>query len=218
MIKGFPKIPDFAGLASSGADAAIGLGGAALIKAIFGNVWGLFNEFGLPVLLADNVLGLSYQAASSIANAPIEQGSFASYNKVASPAQAVVQMSKGSGSSLERGAFLAQLLAYEGSTLKFYVISPEFVHRNMCITGVDYARSAQEGVQLIVVNVQLEEVREVKVNYSFEEVAAPEDAKTVDGGNVQPKEVSQSGLSKLAEKGADLFSKGKGLLSGAIGV
>ena len=55
MIKGFPKIPDFAGLASSGADAAIGLGGAALIKAIFGNVWGLFNEFGLPVLFADNV-------------------------------------------------------------------------------------------------------------------------------------------------------------------
>lgn len=51
-----------------------------------------------------------------------------------------------------------------------------------------------------------EEVREVKVNYSFEEVVTPEDAKTVDGGNVQPKEVSQSGLSKLAEKGAGLSS------------
>ena len=77
MIKGFPKIPDFAGLASSGADAAIGLGGAALIKAIFGNVWGLFNEFGLPVLFADNVLGLSYQAASSIAKEPCSIGAFA---------------------------------------------------------------------------------------------------------------------------------------------
>ena len=208
MIKGFPKIPDFAGLASSGADAAIGLGGAALIKAIFGNVWGLFNEFGLPVLFADNVLGLSYQAASSIANAPIEQGSFASYNKVANPAQAVVQMSKGSGSSLERGAFLAQLLAYKGSTLKFYVISPEFVHHNMCITGVDYARSAQEGVQLIVVNVQLEEVREVKVNYSFEEVAAPEDAKTVDGGNVQPKDAA----------GASWMNEGNKWLGNTLGV
>ena len=199
MIKGFPKIPDFAGLASSGADAAIGLGGAALIKAISGNVWGLVNEFGVPVVLADNVLGLSFQGASTIVNAPIEGGSFASYNKIATPSQAVVQMSKGSGGALQRGAFLAQLLAYEGSTLKFYVISPEFVHRNMCITGVDYARSAQEGVQLIVVNVQLEEVREVKVNYSFEEVAAPEDAKTVDGGNVQPKEVSQSGFVKAGK-------------------
>ena len=187
---GIPNIPDFKGLVTSGSNALIGLGGAAIIRAIFGNVWGLVNEFGIPVVLADNVLGLSFQSASTIVNAPIEGGSFASYNKIATPSQAVVQMSKGSGGALMRGAFLAQLLALEGSTLKFYVISPEFVHRNMCITNVDYARSAQEGVQLIVVNVSLEEVREVKVNYSFEEVEAPSDAKAVDGGSVQPKDAT----------------------------
>jgi len=189
-MTGIPNIPDFKGLVTSGSNALIGLGGAAIIRAIFGNVWGLVNEFGVPVLLADNVLGLSFQSASTIVNAPIEGGSFASYNKIATPSQAVVQMSKGSGGALQRGAFLAQLLALEGSTLKFYVISPEFVHRNMCITNVDYARSAQEGVQLIVVNVSLEEVREVKVNYSFEEVEAPSDAKAVDGGSVQPKDAT----------------------------
>ena len=189
-MTGIPNIPDFKGLVTSGSNALIGLGGAAILRAIFGNVWGLVNEFGVPVLLADNVLGLSFQSASTIVNAPIEGGSFASYNKVATPSQAVVQMSKGSGGALQRGAFLAQLLALEGSTLKFYVISPEFVHRNMCITNVDYARSAQEGVQLIVVNVSLEEVREVKVNYSFEEVEAPSDAKAVDGGSVQPKDAA----------------------------
>lgn len=189
-MTGIPNIPEFKGLVTSGSNALIGLGGAAIIRAIFGNVWGLVNEFGVPVVLADNVLGLSFQSASTIVNAPIEGGSFASYNKIATPSQAVVQMSKGSGGALQRGAFLAQLLALEGSTLKFYVISPEFVHRNMCITNVDYARSAQEGVQLIVVNVSLEEVREVKVNYSFEEVEAPSDAKAVDGGSVQPKDAT----------------------------
>lgn len=189
-MTGIPNIPDFKGLVTSGSNALIGLGGAAIIRAIFGSVWGLVNEFGVPVVLADNVLGLSFQSASTIVNAPIEGGSFASYNKVATPSQAVVQMSKGSGGALQRGAFLAQLLALEGSTLKFYVISPEFVHRNMSIINVDYARSAQEGVQLIVVNVSLEEVREVKVNYSFEEVEAPSDAKAVDGGSVQPKDAT----------------------------
>lgn len=202
---GIPNIPDFKGLVTSGSNALIGLGGAAIIRAIFGNVWGLVNEFGVPVVLADNVLGLSFQSASTIVNAPIEGGSFASYNKIATPSQAVVQMSKGSGGALMRGAFLAQLLALEGSTLKFYVISPEFVHRNMCITNVDYARSAQEGVQLIVVNVSLEEVREVKVNYSFEEVAAPSDAKTVDGGNVQPKEAKNVSLLKDPSQVIDAF-------------
>lgn len=201
-MTGIPNIPDFKGLVTSGSNALIGLGGAAIIRAIFGNVWGLVNEFGVPVVLADNVLGLSFQSASTIVNAPIEGGSFASYNKIATPSQAVVQMSKGSGGAFQRGAFLAQLLALEGSTLKFYVISPEFVHRNMCITNVDYARSAQEGVQLIVVNVSLEEVREVKVNYSFEEVEAPSDAKAVDGGSVQPKDATAntSILKGLANK------------------
>lgn len=191
----FPGMPNISGLKSlvtSGADAAIGLGGAAIINAIFGDVWGLVNEFGVPVLLADNVIGLSYQSASTISNAPVEKGSFASYNKIATPSQAMVQMSKGSGGPLARGAFLAQLLAYEDSTLNFYVVTPEFVHRNMNIVGVDYARSASEGRQLIVVNVQLEEVREVKVQYSFEEVENPSDAETVDGGGVQPKDASSN--------------------------
>jgi len=205
---GIPNIPDFKGLVTSGSNALIGLGGAAIIRAIFGNVWGLVNEFGIPVVLADNVLGLSFQSASTIVNAPIEGGSFASYNKIATPSQAVVQMSKGSGGALMRGAFLAQLLALEGSTLKFYVISPEFVHRNMCITNVDYARSAQEGVQLIVVNVSLEEVREVKVNYSFEEVEAPSDAKAVDGGSVQPKDAT----------GASWIKQGRDFIGSRFGV
>ena len=207
-MTGIPNIPDFKGLVTSGSNALIGLGGAAIIRAIFGNVWGLVNEFGVPVVLADNVLGLSFQSASTIVNAPIEGGSFASYNKIATPSQAVVQMSKGSGGALQRGAFLAQLLALEGSTLKFYVISPEFVHRNMCITNVDYARSAQEGVQLIVVNVSLEEVREVKVNYSFEEVEAPSDAKAVDGGSVQPKDAA----------GASWFKQGRDFIGSRFGV
>ena len=62
----------------------------------------------------------------------------------------------------------------------------------MSIINVDYARSAQEGLQLIVVNVQLEEVREVGVQYSLEEVKNPSDAENVDSGEVQPKDASSN--------------------------
>ena len=77
-MNGMPSIPNFKGLVSSGSEALIDLGGAAIIRTLFGNVWGLVNEFGVPVLLADNVLGISYNSASTIANAPVERGSFAS--------------------------------------------------------------------------------------------------------------------------------------------
>ena len=52
---------------------------------------------------------MNYDAGSSISKYPVEQGSFASFNKVNNPSMATVQMAKGSGGVLERGLFLAQL-------------------------------------------------------------------------------------------------------------
>ena len=192
MMKGMPDISSFKGLTTSGGDALISLGGAAIINTVFGKVWGLYSEFGAPIVLCDGVLGISFTSSSDVSSAPLEKGTFASYNKVDNPDQAVVQLTKGSGGVFQRGAFLTQLIAYKGSTLKFHVVSPEFVHRNMTITDLDYARSAKEGLQLIVVNVQLEEIREIKLEYMVEEVTNPSDAENVDSGSVQPKTAQEN--------------------------
>ena len=183
IMDGMPNIPDFKGLKTAGIDAAISLGGAALINLVFGNYWGIFNQYGIPILLADNVLSVKYGTTGTVANAPIEKGSFASYNKVEDPYKATVEMSKGSGGSFQRGAFLAQLEMLKNSTLKFYVITPEYVYKDACIVGLDYARSSSDGAQLIKVNVHLEEVREVVVEYSSEEVKNPDDAAKKNSGD-----------------------------------
>lgn len=177
------KIPDFKGLVSGGIDSGISFGGAALINTLFGNYWGIFNEYGVPLLLADNVLSLQYQNQSRVVNAPIESGSFTSYNKVADPYKATVQLSKGSGGALMRGAFLAQIETLAKSTLKFYIITPEYVYKSANIVGFDLARSATDGATLIKVNVHLEEIREVKVKYEVEEVKNPDDSKVADAGD-----------------------------------
>lgn len=188
---GMPSIPNFKGLVSSGLDAAISFGGAALINTVFGNYWGIFSQFGTPILLADNVLSLSYSNTSSITNAPVEKGSFASYNKVQDPFKATVQLSKSSGGAIERGLFLAQIDALSKSTLTFYIITPEYVYRNAAITGYDLARDASDGMTLIKVNIHLEEVREVVVSYEDEEVKNPDNAENKDGGDKQSKEAGK---------------------------
>ena len=195
---GMPNIPNFAGLATSAADAAISLGGAALLNAVFGNVWGIVNQYGVPILLSDNVIGLNYTNQSQISKAPVEKGSFTSYNKVASPRKATVQLSKGKGGALARGAWLAQLETYANSTLNFYIISPEFVYKSMNIVGLSYSREASSGMQLIVANIELEEVKTAKVDYSYQEVANPADAASEDGGAVQPTDQSKN-VSVLAK-------------------
>lgn len=180
---GMPDIPNWKGIPDAAINAGISLGGGALINTLFGNYWGIFNEFGVPLLLADNVLSLQYQNQSRVVNAPIEKGSFTSYNKVADPYKATVQLSKSSGGTLERGAFLAQLEILAKSTLKFYIITPEYVYKSANVVGFDFAREARDGATLIKVNVHLKEIREVSVQYDEEEVTNPDDARLKDTGN-----------------------------------
>lgn len=180
---GLPEIPNWKGIPDAALDAGISFGGATLINKLFGNYWGIFNQYGVPLLLADNVLSLQYQNTSRVVSAPIEKGTFASYNKVADPFKATVQLSKGSGGALERGAFLAQLEILAKSTLKFIVITPEYVYKWANITGYDLVREARDGATLIKVNVHLEEIREVTVKYDEEKVKNPDDAKKKDAGD-----------------------------------
>lgn len=204
-IEGMPNVPNFKGLNAAGSNALISLGSAALINAVFGNYWGIFNEYGIPILLADNVIALKYNNSSRIAQAPIEKGSFASYNKIANPYKATVQLSKGTGGTLMRGAFLGQIETLANSTLLFHILTPEYVYTNACIVGYDTAREASDGAQLIKVNLHLEEVREVTVKYDTEEVKNPDDAKTQDGGERQPESANESILYKAGDISEDLF-------------
>lgn len=183
-MNGLPSIPGFVPMgAISGA--ALSLGGAALVNAIFGKTWAIVNQFGLPLLEVDSVASMNYDAGSSISKYPTEQGKFASYNKVDSPSMATVQLLKGGDSVLERGLFLTQLELFKKSTLKFHIVTPEYVYMNYQIVGINHARSAQDGATMIAANVDLEEVLEAKVEYDIEEVENPSDANTVDGGAKQ---------------------------------
>lgn len=203
-IPGLPSIPglsipDFKGLVSSGTGALISFGGATLLRKIFGNQWGIFSQYGIPIMLADTVYSVKYQNRSQIAQAPVEKGTFASYNKVATPYQATVTMIRGGGDATMRGLFIAQLELLSKSTLLFHVITPEYVHTNAAINGYDYARLPQDGARMITANIYLEEVREGTVTYETKETKNPEDSPSVDQGEQQPQPASQSMLSKVVD-------------------
>jgi hypothetical protein len=162
MNIGLPTIPNFAPSVSG---ALLSFGGAFLINQIFGNYWGIFDQSGFPILLADNVTRVGYQDSSKVSSAPVESGSFAHYNKVISPNSVTVQMTKGSGGVMERGAFLGIIKALAGSTDLFTVITPEAIYPNVNITSHDYSREATDGARLLKVNLHLEEIREVSSQY-----------------------------------------------------
>ena len=200
-------IPNVSKLPRNAGGALIKFGGAALIQAIFGNYWGIFGQNGIPLLLSDNVMSVKHQNTSKVSNAPIERGSFASYNKVGVPFTVTVQMSKGSGGVFERGAFLGLLDTLANSTDLFLVITPEAVYPNMAITGYDYAREASDGARLLKVNIHLAEVRQVEGKYTKTKADSAQAQGA--GGQEQPKpgQNNESIASKLYGAASDGFGK-----------
>ena len=160
---------------------------------------GIGNEFGVPILLTDSVKNVDYTNSSTISKFLIEKGSFSSYNKVTDPRFLSVQLIKWKGTKLEKSAWLAQLELLANSTLKFHVVTPEYLYRNYNITRLAYMRD-NTSIQMITASIDLEEVREVQLEFGTQEAKAEQDNTTVEGGTVQPKEASQSMLSKLAGK------------------
>lgn len=215
MIPGMPDIPDFKGLVSSGTTALIGAGGAFAINRVFGNQWGIFNQFGVPILLADTVHSVKHYNTSQVAQAPVERGTFTSYNKVADPYTATVTMIVGSGSAARRGAFIAQLEALSRSTLLFHVITPEYVHINSAIVGYDYAREPNSGARMIIANIHLQEVREGSVERVLVQTENPEDMPAVDHGEQQPETPSESTLNRIVTSEDGLVNTVRGLMDEA---
>lgn len=185
-ITGMPNIPNFAGLASAAENAAISLGASTLIKAVFGTRWGIVNQHGVPILLSDSVISVNYENTQDTSKDPIEGGKVLTYNKINNPKRANVVLAKGSGGSLKRGLWLAQLETYANSTLNFHIVTPDYVFTNMQIIGLNYSRTATSGLQRILASLDFEECKIAKVKYNTEEVKQPQDAKTVDSGKVQP--------------------------------
>ena len=170
-------------LSQAASNALINFGGAMLIDLVFGHQWGVFDQYGFPLVLADNVTKVGYNNSSKVSSAPLENGTFAHYNKVANPYNMTVQMTKGSGGVFERGAFLAQIEALANSIDLFTIITPESIYRNCNITGYDYTREANDGARLLKVNIHFEQIREVTAQYVKKDVADTSAAQSPDAQN-----------------------------------
>lgn len=148
-------------------------------------IWGLFNEEGEHIADVDSVLSVEMRDDSRISNYPLEQGSFAAYNKVAQPFAARVRLAKG-GSVDDRSEFITRLHdAKEG--LDLYVLStPERAYLSCNVTHVGYPREPKNGANILLVEVWVEEVRQ-KGTATFTQTKEPSGAETEKAGYVQPR-------------------------------
>lgn len=124
-------------------------------------VWTLQAEGGGGAIDFDVFIEMDCQAEDMVASEPIEKGSFASYNKQAGPKEMSVVLACTKDYASQQ-AVLSTLDALASGTQKVSLVTPASEYKSLNIQSYSYARKADGGVQMLVVELKLVEVREVE--------------------------------------------------------
>ena len=145
--------------------------------------WGLFKD-NTPVISPDSFLGLEATKEYRVSDYPIEDGGFASYNKVEMPFVGKITYAKG-GSEADRTQFLTEIQDAVRALDLYTLVTPEISYPQVNATHYDYRRISRNGVTMLTVEVWIEEIRN-NVTASFSNTQQPEGADPKNNGGVQP--------------------------------
>ena len=177
MANGLPPLPSSVNVFT---DLVLLIADAVTLPSQLSPQWGIYLD-GEPVVVSDNVLTFGFKKGARISKYPQEQGAFASYNKVATPAEPRIRYSTG-GSALDRQGFLASIEPLIGDLNLYDIVTPEMTYPSYNVVNYDYDRNA-ENVGLLEVDVWVEEVVVAGAS-TFSNTTSPTDAPQVNNGQV----------------------------------
>lgn len=162
---------------------------ADAIDRLSSDQWGIYDQNGVNVLQPDNIAAIGYSGEYRIADYPLEQGQYETYNKVQLPFQSRVSMTKG-GKLSDRQGFLSRLEEIRGDLKLYNVTTPERVYMDVNIERVTLDRTASNGAGMLTVEVVLREIRQTTA-ITFSSSQTPSGANVVNNGSVQTKPSTQ---------------------------
>lgn len=126
--------------------------------------WGIFDQSGNPALDVDTCVDIEYSNNSKVSDFPVEQGAFASYNKVRSPYEATVTVAVSGETRMIKA--LAAIEAMVNSTVLYHVVTPTNVYTNASVEKFSYKRSREDGAWMLSAKISLKQIREVQPKYT----------------------------------------------------
>ena len=139
--------------------------------------WTLLTEDGADVLTFDSMLSVEVSAENQVAYEPVEKGSFASYNKAATPTQLRVKLAR-SGSDCDQQAMLNTLDRLCDGTDLVTLVTPAQEYAGYNLEAYSYSRTDSGGAHLLVVELSLVEIRQVETQaYANVNAIKPKQAK-----------------------------------------
>jgi hypothetical protein len=153
--------------------------------------WAILDSSGNSAIDADSFVNFGNPKDSDIPNFPIEQGSFATYNKVILPYTITIRLTKG-GTQTDRTQFLMDVEALYQSVDLYTILTPELSYENMNLQRYEVQRRGANGafwlseVDLTFIQIDNEQQQYTNTSTTTQDAQNPS-AQGVDNvGTVQP--------------------------------
>ena len=158
------------------AEAATMTAAQSVLDAASGYQWGLFPnatqssgilstalqalgiQAGTAIFPTGATIRLGYSSRKAVSTAPLQAGSFTSFNQVSAPRRMRLTISF-QGTIRQKKANLTKLDSLHDGLTLLSVVMPEARRKNMKIVGLDYDRAANLTADLILADLELEEIR-----------------------------------------------------------
>jgi len=174
----YPDVPNYPGVPSiprtSAGSPSINISLASNQPLVISSqepIWGIFSAkdntpFFTPATVGTlSTYSFDYSRQSTVSTFPVETGSFASYDKIWTPAHPVVTLAF-SGSEADKWNLLANLELACGDTSLWNVITPDAEYDGYTIARYSYRRMSNKGATMLLIDVMLEEIKQVTLSYA----------------------------------------------------
>ena len=178
---------------------------AGRVYRVLSGHWDMFDSKGRKLFTFDTFFSLDSLADARVTQAPVENGTFASYNKTVSPMRTTVVLGY-TGLALIRAAILRRCESLLKGTELVSIVTPDKTFVNMSVVAVDHSYTAVNGVDRLMLALTLEEVRQVQPAYATEKLLSKgnvknsADASTVAVGKQQGRAPRTSTLERARQE------------------
>ena len=150
--------------------------------------WTLLDVKGQTAVTFTSFIDIDLRAEGQALTYPVENGGFASYNKVESPLD--IRLTLGlQGTEADFASALERIGKYKRDAVVLAVVTPAAMYRSMTLEAFSYKRAKGNGAGLLATELTLVEVRQVASRATTTAITQPKNptsAGKVDTGKTQP--------------------------------
>lgn len=174
---------------------------SVLGQGIAGN-WSIYDKDGAAAVPFDTFFALTRKDEGKVTSHPTEPNGFFAYNKVDSPGTVGVVLGI-TGNSETLGRTLEALEKLKSSTDLVSIVTPEKTLLDYTLESYDYQRSADSGVDRLLVSLSLVEIRQVAQEYSNEKIPKAKqaaDSNTTEAGKQSAQQADTATQDRWSKK------------------